>query len=409
MRAELGRENELKLHVKQYIPKDNLQPKAGDVTIIGATANAYPKEIHEPLWDDFYHSLKTKFGRKIRSIWIADPVNTGQSGVMNENILGPNPSWFDHGRDLMFLINQFQDDIPHPIIGIGHSMGAGHLAHLALLHPRLLDAVVLMDPVIQLGGAGQNWAHASTYRRDLWPSRDNAAEGMRRSKGLQAWDRRCLEKFIEHGLREVPTEVYPDLDVAKQQAGSEKDQVPVTLQTTKGQEQYNYIRPIYHDPRTLVKEEDRFLGFAPGDVKEEEGFGREEKIWFYRRLPELQPSTLFVFGEKSEVSPREAREEKLRITGTGPGGNGGAARGRVQSAVIECGHLVPLEKPKEDAEICAAFVGQELKRWEVDEAERKQVWQNLTRRERVDLNDLWREHVGPPPARPPKQSEKTKL
>lgn len=36
-------------------------------------------------------------------------------------------SWWDHGRDLMFLINQYQDDIPHPIMGIGHSVGAAHL------------------------------------------------------------------------------------------------------------------------------------------------------------------------------------------------------------------------------------------------------------------------------------------
>jgi hypothetical protein len=35
--------------------------------------------------------------------------------------------WFDHGRDLLHLINQFQDDISHPIVGIGHSMGAAQL------------------------------------------------------------------------------------------------------------------------------------------------------------------------------------------------------------------------------------------------------------------------------------------
>ena len=34
--AERGRENELKLHVKQYIPETNAEPAADDVTIIGA-------------------------------------------------------------------------------------------------------------------------------------------------------------------------------------------------------------------------------------------------------------------------------------------------------------------------------------------------------------------------------------
>lgn len=35
--------------------------------------------------------------------------------------------WFDHGRDLLHLVNQFQDEISHPIIGIGHSMGGTQL------------------------------------------------------------------------------------------------------------------------------------------------------------------------------------------------------------------------------------------------------------------------------------------
>lgn len=33
----------LLLHVKQYIPKDNPEPQKGDVTIIGAHANGFPK------------------------------------------------------------------------------------------------------------------------------------------------------------------------------------------------------------------------------------------------------------------------------------------------------------------------------------------------------------------------------
>ena len=36
-------------------------------------------------------------------------------------------SWWDHGRDLLYLINQFQDEMPHPIVGVGHSVGASHL------------------------------------------------------------------------------------------------------------------------------------------------------------------------------------------------------------------------------------------------------------------------------------------
>ena len=36
-------EEELHLSVKQYIPLDNLDPKPGDITIVGGHANGFPK------------------------------------------------------------------------------------------------------------------------------------------------------------------------------------------------------------------------------------------------------------------------------------------------------------------------------------------------------------------------------
>lgn len=75
--------------------------------------------------------------------------NQGQSGVLNEKILandrmfcvsrdmgkklvsanpGPVPaSWLDHSRDLMHLINLKRDEMPNPLVGIGHSMGGAQL------------------------------------------------------------------------------------------------------------------------------------------------------------------------------------------------------------------------------------------------------------------------------------------
>lgn len=90
--AELDHENELKLHVKQYIPNTNLTPRPGDVTIIGAVANAFPKEMMEPLWDEFEESMRAR-GRAIRGIWIADPVNQGESGVLNEEVVGADRTY----------------------------------------------------------------------------------------------------------------------------------------------------------------------------------------------------------------------------------------------------------------------------------------------------------------------------
>ena len=32
--------------------------------------------------------------------------------------------YFDHSRDLLHMVNTFRHEMPEPIIGIGHSMGA---------------------------------------------------------------------------------------------------------------------------------------------------------------------------------------------------------------------------------------------------------------------------------------------
>lgn len=36
-------------------------------------------------------------------------------------------NWFDHSRDLLHMINHFREEMPRPIIGVGHSMGCAQL------------------------------------------------------------------------------------------------------------------------------------------------------------------------------------------------------------------------------------------------------------------------------------------
>lgn len=87
--AQRGHEDDLRLHIKQYVPKESHSSKPGDVTIIGAHANGFPKELCEPFWDDLSEKLQAQ-GRRIRGIWIADIASQGQSGIINESILGPD-------------------------------------------------------------------------------------------------------------------------------------------------------------------------------------------------------------------------------------------------------------------------------------------------------------------------------
>ncbi|KAL6361717.1 hypothetical protein LRP88_05192 [Fusarium phalaenopsidis] len=85
-----SQDEKLLLHVKQYIPKDNPNPKKGDVTLIGGHANGFPKELYEPLWEELYNEAKSR-NLRIRSIWIADAAWQGQSGLINKDALGNDP------------------------------------------------------------------------------------------------------------------------------------------------------------------------------------------------------------------------------------------------------------------------------------------------------------------------------
>jgi pimeloyl-ACP methyl ester carboxylesterase len=290
--------------------------------------------------------------------------------------------------------------MPHPIIGVGHSVGACHVAHLALLHPRLLHALVLVDPVLQLDlEINRTMAKLSTSRRDVWPSREAAAASFRSSGFYRAWDPRVLEKWIRWGLRELPTELYPDVPKGRGSDGGGNgdggDNVPVTLTTTTAQEVYYYVRASYRDKRLLQDpEEDPLSDVHPDDREGSRLFARPELQTLIRKLPELKPSVFFVFGGKSDASTPASRAKNVQATGTGVGGSGGVKAGKVKEVVLDCGHLVGMERPGECAEATAAFVDAELGRWEARERARDEALRGLSLIERVGINDLWREKVG---------------
>jgi pimeloyl-ACP methyl ester carboxylesterase len=134
------------------------------------------------------------------------------------------------------MINTFRAEMPRPLIGIGHSMGGCHLATLSLIHPRLLSKLILIDPVINRyeKASEPNIVRASTFRVDLWKSKEDAEKSFRKSKFYQAWDERVFQRWMEFGLRNAPTAIYPN--------GSGKE---VTLSTTKHQEVFSFFRPNF--------------------------------------------------------------------------------------------------------------------------------------------------------------------
>ncbi|KAL4791280.1 Alpha/beta hydrolase family-domain-containing protein [Aspergillus venezuelensis] len=409
-------EDVLSLAVKQYIPLDNPRPQPGDVTILAAHANGFPKELYEPLWEEL-HARSGENGFRIRSIWMADVAHQGESSVVNEDLLGNDPSWFDHPRDLLNLVNVKRKEMPRPIVGIGHSFGGAHLVQLASMHPRLFHSLVLLDPVVQrqttqldatdLGKQKMVIAKTtqlSTYRRDKWPSRKAAAESYKKNPFYQAWDPRVLDRWIEYGLRDLPTTIHPTL---KELNGTE---TPVTLRTTLHQEVFTFSRPNYDGPPGFAVPVNKathpdldpdHIGSWP--------FYRPEPYRIFTQLPHLRPSVLYIFGGQSDMSPPNMIADKLAHTGTGLGGNGGAVAGRVSNVILkDNGHLVAQEAPVRCAEEASEWLGPELQRWREEEKLFRDQWDRKSKLEKMTIDSRWKAHV-PAPVRPKKDDSKPKL
>lgn len=388
-------ETVLHLHVKQYIPIDNPNPEAGDITIIGAHANGFPKELYEPLWEDLYLKAK-KHNFRIRSIWIADVAHQGWSSALNEEHLGNDPSWFDHSRDLLHLINVKRDLMPQPIIGMGHSMGGAQLVNLAYMHPRLLRTLVLIDPVIQIYASvpehvGPSPARLSTFRRDVWPSREAAAKGFKASKFYQRWDSRVLDRWIKYGLRDMPTAIHP---VGPDSDGSSQ----VTLTTPKHQEVFTFLRPNYEadglDGKPVNRKERPDLN---PEMPKMGNFYRSEGPAVFMRLGELRPTALYVFGSESDIGQPEGPDKKVPMTGIGPGGSGGEKEGKVKAITYQgVGHLIAMEAVDRLAEDSAAWIGKEVQAWREEQAELQRTWRSRPRLERQMVDELWKEKIGGP-------------
>lgn len=86
-RTTINKHDTVKLAVKEYRSKHTSPNGDSGITIIGAHANGFPKELYEPLWDDLFEALQGK-GLAINNVFFADIACQGESGLLNEDILG---------------------------------------------------------------------------------------------------------------------------------------------------------------------------------------------------------------------------------------------------------------------------------------------------------------------------------
>ncbi|KAL3449708.1 Alpha/beta hydrolase family-domain-containing protein [Aspergillus insuetus] len=355
----------LRLAIKQYIPlRKSTTPSPDDVTIIAGHANGIPKECYEPLFEELLFSSSTKFN--IKAIWFADCAHQGASGVLNERVLGDDPSWFDHSRDLLLMVNHFRDEIQPPIVGIAHSFSCAQLIHLSISHPRLFQSLILLEPTIQseppIQRGGRNPALWASTRCGRWTSRQDAEKYIRGHPYWRGWDARCVEGYVRFGLRAADT---GDGDGDGSAAGG------VTLKTNKAQEAWTFLRFNGAVPSPSPSPSRGNTGIDTNttdtnqaiDAKADFHASAPWPVLAYELFPYIRPTVLYVFGSKSQMNVPARRAEKLQRTGIGHGGSGGMAAGLnlVRAEVLEgASHMVPLERVAETAGVVAAWVEEQV-------------------------------------------------
>ena len=305
------------------------------------------------------------------------------------------------------MINHFRRHMRRPLVGIGHSMGGNNIVNLSIVHPRLFASVILVDPVIQryMTTTGDA-AKASTVRRDMWPSRQAAADTMQASKFYRTWDPRVFDRWTQHGLRDLPTYHHPDTmlkpsaivsaDPTSVLQPSPPSAPPVTLTTTKDQEVLTFFRanlPTVHHPDPGRRPNPLTHPDVDPDASPSSPFYNPTATSTFHKLPFLRPSTLYIFGDPS-LSPLSSpltRADKLANTGTGVGGSGGVRQGRVAYTVFDgVGHLIPMQAVEKTAEACASWIAPEIERWRrIEDAERAE-WSQVAPREKALLKDEYK-------------------
>lgn len=85
----------------------------------------------------------------------------------------------------------------------------------------------------------------------------------------------------------------------------------------------------------------------------------------------------------------------MAITGVGAGGSGGVTVGRVKQVVLDCGHLVAMERVKECADHTADFLGHELHRWRSDMEAFQRYRKQKPRVEQISIDERWAKDVKP--------------
>lgn len=256
-------------------------------------ANGYPPECYQPL----LRHLQTQyhvFGMKLRPLW---------NGASKEDL----QDWHPYSDDLLRFLS---DRETGPVIGVGHSIGGIVTLRTAMREPQKFRALVLLDPVLFVPGTMNVWNFARTIGigEKVHPLIQTAKRRRREFKDLET---------VFRSYRTKPVFRYMSDESLKQYVEG------ITKPKTDGGFELAYT-PEWevHIYKTGMRDYDLWRGLASFDVP-----------------------TLIIRGDETDTFLPNA--EKLV----------NKKNSKIQIHTMQkATHILPLEYPKEVAEIITNFL-----------------------------------------------------
>lgn len=97
------------------------------------------------------------------------------------------------------------DDVPHPIVGVGHSGGGAAIARTEILSPGTFSMMILIEPIVlppPFERRDLRLAVNAENRRRTFPSRE-AARHWFSTGSFSAWDDEVLDLYVDHAFHEA--------------------------------------------------------------------------------------------------------------------------------------------------------------------------------------------------------------
>ncbi|KAI0648725.1 alpha/beta-hydrolase [Trametes meyenii] len=158
--------------------------------------------------------------------WAPDSPNHGHAAALNDDLLKAFPNGLTGAQWARAIQVFLRSGLIAPgctVVGIGHSAGACILVQCTdgyALDRLPFSSLIMVEPPMMtpetMRAAEENGelllraADIARARKDIWPSRAAAKAWFAKRLPWNKWDARILDLFMEHGLRDLPTAIYPD-------------------------------------------------------------------------------------------------------------------------------------------------------------------------------------------------------